>query len=86
MYIIDIKKIVFRTHHGYYGFKVMSFRLINAHTTFQALINNMLELFLRKFELVFFFNDILICNPTFELNAQDSIRIIKGSPLVCQII
>jgi hypothetical protein len=69
MYTIDIKKIVFRTHHGYYEFKVMSFELINAHTTFQALINNMLEPFLRKFVLVFF-NDILIYNPTSELNVS----------------
>ena len=69
MYTIDIKKIVFRTHHGYYESKVMSFGLINAHETFQALMNNMLEPFLRKFILVFFF-DILIYNPTSELHVS----------------
>lgn len=37
----------------------MSFRLINAPSTFQALINKVLQNYLRKFILVFFY-DILI--------------------------
>ena len=41
----DIKKTTFRTYQGNYKFKLMSFGWTNAPTTFQALMNDILELF-----------------------------------------
>ena len=62
----EIPKPAFCTHQGgHYEYRVMLFGLCNAPSTYQAAMNELFQLFLCKFVVVFY-GDILIYSPSFS--------------------
>jgi hypothetical protein len=69
MHANDVVKTTFQMHQGLFEFLVMPFGLTNASATFQALMSDVLRLYLHRFVLVFF-DDILVYSRSWSEHLQ----------------
>ena len=72
----DEWKTVFGSRLGYYEYLVMLFKLINALTLYQSLINNIFRKYLDDFVIVYL-NDILIYSKTKKEHIKHVTAILK---------
>ena len=73
----DKEKTAFITHRGLYEFNVMPFGLCNAPSTFQRLMNYVLQDYIGKF-LAIYLDDIIIYSKTFEQHIDHINSILKA--------
>jgi hypothetical protein len=69
MHLDDIYKMMFFMQRGHFEFLDMPFGLTNVLSTFQALMNDVLQPFIHKFVLVFF-DDILVFSKSWSEHLQ----------------
>jgi len=70
-------KTAFRTRYGLFESLVMPFRLTNAPSDFQALINNVLRAYLDDF-CTAFLNDIFIYSNTLKEHKEQVYKVLKS--------
>jgi len=72
----NIPKTAFQTHKGHYEFLVVPFGLCNVPSTFQSLMNTLLNPYLQKYVMAFF-DDILIYIHTWDAHIHHVEKVLQ---------